>query len=103
MVVSMTEFDFVSDAVPVVRAGDSVRFVADNDGLLVHEIQVLDSDARLLGRTERVMPGDRDEVTVRFERAGIYQLICDVDDHLTLGQRALFEVLTADGDSILDS
>lgn len=103
IVVSMSEYTFATDVPPVFREGETVHFVADNIGRLIHEIQVLDSDAILLGRTGRVMPGERDEVTVRFDRAGIYQLICDVDDHLSRGQRSLFQVLTPDGESILDS
>jgi plastocyanin len=31
-------------------------------------------------------------VTVTFEEAGIYQVICDIDDHLSRGQQARFEV-----------
>jgi uncharacterized cupredoxin-like copper-binding protein len=38
------------------------------------------------------MPGSADTVTVTFDEAGSYQIICDVDDHLSRGQRAVFEV-----------
>lgn len=101
IVVTMSEYAFTSDVVPVIRAGETVRFVADNGGRLIHEIQVLDSGSRVLGRTDRVMPGERDEIIVRFEEPGVYQMICDIDDHLSRGQRALFEVLTVEGDSTL--
>lgn len=101
IVVTMSEYAFTSDVVPVIRAGETVRFVADNAGRLIHEIQVLDADASVLDRTDRVMPGERSEITVRFERPGVHQLICDIDDHLSRGQRALFEVLDADGTSTL--
>jgi hypothetical protein len=32
------------------------------------------------------------EVEVRFDRPGVYQLICDIDDHLARGQRSSFTV-----------
>lgn len=99
--VAMNEYDFVSDVVPVIRAGETVQFDADNVGRLVHEIQVLDIEARMLGETGHIAPGEQGSVVVRFDEPGVYQMICDVDDHLSLGQRALFEVLTADGDSVV--
>lgn len=99
--VAMTEYDFVSPVVPEFRAGDTVRFIVENAGVIPHEMQVLDSTAVLLGETGDVAAGAGTELIVTFPEAGIYQLICDIDDHLTRGQRVLFEVTDRDGNSVV--
>lgn len=86
------EFDFTSDVVPEITAGDTVRFDVVNVGQLVHEMQVLDGTGVRLGRTPRLAPGESSELIVTFDDAGAHQFICDVDDHLMLGQRAGFMV-----------
>lgn len=90
--IAMTEYDFVSPVTPAFRTGDTVRFMAQNVGVVPHEIQVLDADATLLGETGDVAAGASTELVVTFGEPGIYQLICDVDDHLSRGQRVAFEV-----------
>lgn len=100
--VQMAEYDFVSDVVPEFRAGQTVRFVVENVGVIPHEVQVLDTEATVLAQTGSVAAGDRTELVVTFDDAGVYQMICDIDDHLSRGQRALFEVRRADGTSVLD-
>jgi uncharacterized cupredoxin-like copper-binding protein len=86
------EFDFTSDVVPQIAAGDTVQFDVVNSGRLVHEMQVLDGTGVMLARTPRLAPGESSELVVTFDEAGPHQLICDVDDHLMLGQRAGFTV-----------
>ncbi len=100
--VQMAEYDFVSDVVPEFRAGQTVRFVVENVGVIPHEVQVLDTEATVLAQTGPVAAGDRTELVVAFDDAGVYQMICDIDDHLSRGQRALFEVRHADGTSVLE-
>jgi len=86
-----TEFQFRAEPLDLV-AGDTVTFDVRNDGQLEHELQVLDDGGTRLGRTERIPPGARRSVTITFDQAGVYQVICDIDDHLTRGQRAPFAV-----------
>jgi uncharacterized cupredoxin-like copper-binding protein len=86
------EFDFTSDVVPEIAAGDTVQFDVVNTGQLVHEMQVLDGTGVRLARTPRLAPGESSELVVTFGAAGPHQFICDVDDHLMLGQRAGFMV-----------
>lgn len=100
--VQMNEFDFVSDVVPEFTEGDTVRFVVENVGLIPHEVQILDTDATRLDETGPVEAGGRTELVVTFDEAGIFQMICDIDDHLSRGQRAVFEVRRPDGTSVLD-
>lgn len=90
--VQAVEFDFVSDVVPDITEGDTVRFVVENAGAMVHEAQFLDAQGQTLDRTPRLAPGESAEVVITFADAGIYQIICDIDDHLSLGQRVLFQV-----------
>ncbi len=86
-----TEYAFSGDPTTI-TAGETIRFVVRNDGGLIHELQLLDTDARLVDRTEQLAPGEVGEITVTFASPGLYQVICDVDDHLSRGQRASFTV-----------
>lgn len=86
------EYAFEVDDPPNIQAGERIRFRVTNAGQLVHEMQVLDATGRVYGRTARIAPGAVDDVTVAFEDAGSYTVICDVDDHLSRGQRAAFSV-----------
>ena len=87
-----TEYAFSGDQGEDIVAGETIQFIVSNAGELIHEMQVLDADGKLLGRTGEIAPGGRDQVTVEFAEPGVYQVICDVDDHLSRGQRAPFEV-----------
>ncbi len=70
----------------VIAAGDTIEFVLDNVGQLDHSLEVLSSAGSSLGATERIPPGASGSVTVTFDDAGVYRLICDVDDHFSRGQ-----------------
>ena len=87
-----TEYQFGADSSTTIEPGDVVRFRLTNVGGLDHEMQVLDENGRLIDRIQRLAPGESGEVLLSFESAGQYQLICDIDDHLTRGQRAVFSV-----------
>ncbi len=91
------EYSFAGDPGDAIVAGETIRFIVSNGGELNHEMQVLDADGRLLDRTAEIPPGGRDEVTVTFAEPGTYQVICDIDDHLSRGQRAQFEVAEPEG------
>lgn len=85
--ITAREFSFSGDPGTIV-AGDEVEFVMTNEGTLVHELQVLSPAGTRLGTTGDVAPGERATVTVTFDDAGVHRLICDVDDHMSLGQTA---------------
>ncbi len=86
------EYSFGADASTMITAGDVVLFRLTNVGVIDHEMQVLDDTGRFIDEIQRLAPGQSGEVLLQFENAGQYQLICDIDDHLTLGQRAIFSV-----------
>jgi uncharacterized cupredoxin-like copper-binding protein len=86
------DYDFVVQRPPNIAAGEKITFVLTNEGRDVHEMQLLDDQGRQLGAVPAIAPGDRGELTYRFERPGVHQIICDIEDHLTLGQRRFFEV-----------
>lgn len=86
------EYDFASDVAPDITAGQTVRFLVQNTGEMDHEMQVLSPDGFRLGETGTLAPGELAEVIVTFDEPGIHRLICDIDDHLTLGQVAMFDV-----------
>ncbi len=52
-------------------------------------MQLLDANGRLI---ERIAPGASGKVVVGVDEPGVYQLICDIDDHLTRVQRSSFTV-----------
>lgn len=85
--VDANEYAFFGDPGTIV-AGDTIEFVVSNTGVLDHSMQVLTGEGRVLGQTDRILPGDSDTVVVTFADAGPYRLICDIDDHLSRGQSA---------------
>lgn len=87
-----TEYEFGADPSTEITSGTTVRLTLTNNGDLEHEMQLLDSNGRLIDQVERVAPGASGEVIVSFDEPGVYQLICDVDDHLSRGQRSSFTV-----------
>jgi uncharacterized cupredoxin-like copper-binding protein len=87
-----TEYQFGADPTTEISSGTTVRLTLTNNGTLDHEMQLLDANGRLIDRIERVAPGGSGEVVVSFEEPGVYQLICDIDDHLSRGQRSSFTV-----------
>ena len=90
-----TEFAFRADARIVIEAGDTVEFVMRNEGALEHQMEILTEASRRLGMTDRVAPGQSASLIATFDEAGVYQVICDIDDHRSLGQVAAFEVVSA--------
>lgn len=91
------EFGFSADEAITIRAGDTIDFQVRNAGDLDHQMEVWDADNRVLGTTERIPPGALRSVTVTFESAGAYRVVCDIDDHLSQGQQAGFQVVDATG------
>jgi plastocyanin len=89
--ITATEYEFNGDP-GVIASGDTIEFAVDNLGELDHSLEVLSSSGSSLGRTQRITPGSSDSVTVTFDEAGVYRLICDVDDHLSRGQTASITV-----------
>jgi uncharacterized cupredoxin-like copper-binding protein len=87
-----TEYTFGADPTTKIVSGTTVRLTLTNNGALEHELQLLDANGRLIDQIDRVGPGGFGEVVVSFDEPGVYQLICDIDDHLTRGQRSSFTV-----------
>ena len=89
--ITATEYEFNGDP-GVIVPGDTIEFDVENVGEIDHSLEVLSSSGSSLGRTERIAPGASASVTVTFDGAGVYRLICDVDDHLSRGQTASISV-----------
>jgi plastocyanin len=89
--ITATEYEFNGDP-GVIVPGDTIEFDVENVGEIDHSLEVLSSSGSSLGRTERIAPGASASVTVTFDDAGAYRLICDVDDHLSRGQTASISV-----------
>ena len=89
--ITATEYAFGGESATI-TAGETIRFELVNEGQIDHELQLLNSDGRVLGQIERLPPGGMGSVEVNFEEAGVYTVICDIDDHQLLGQTAAFLV-----------
>ncbi|BAN01021.1 cupredoxin domain-containing protein [Ilumatobacter coccineus] len=89
------EYRFQADEAITIRAGDTIEFEVRNGGDLEHQMEVWDANNRVLGMTERIPPGAVRSVTVTFDDAGAYRVVCDIDDHLIQGQQAGFDVFDA--------
>lgn len=88
-----TDFAFQADARIIIEAGDTVEFIVRNEGALEHEMELLTDASRRLGKTNRIAPGGSDTLVATFDQPGVYTVICDIDNHRSLGQVASFEVL----------
>lgn len=89
--ITATEYEFNGDPGEIAR-GDTIEFDVENVGEVDHSLEVLSSSGSSLGRTDPIAPGASSSVTVTFDDAGVYRLICDVDDHLSRGQTASISV-----------
>ena len=100
----LDEMRFVPDRLDV-RQGDTVRFVVDNTGKLVHELVIgtkkdLDAHAATMdaGMTHdepyiaHVPPGRRGEVIWKFNRAGRFDFACLVPGHYQSGMVGIIDV-----------
>ena len=91
--VTAVDYAFQAKEAITIAAGETITFVVSNEGAVEHQMEVLTDANRRLGTTERIPPGSNDAVTVTFESAGLYRVICDIDDHRSLGQQAEFTVV----------
>jgi glucose/arabinose dehydrogenase len=69
-----------------VPAGSTVRFVVRNRGSTIHDFVVNRRRTRVLQR------GQKQTITVRFPRKGVYRFLCSVPGHELLGMKGTFSV-----------
>jgi uncharacterized cupredoxin-like copper-binding protein len=77
---------------PAIKVGEAIEFKMHNGGTVDHEFHVLDASGAMVGGVHETKPGATGEAVVRFEKAGTYQYICDVDDHRSRGMKGSFLV-----------
>jgi uncharacterized cupredoxin-like copper-binding protein len=90
--IATVEYAFEAKESITIEAGETIEFVVTNEGEIDHEMEVLTDASRRLGKTGRIAPGASDTLVVTFEEAGVYTVICDIDDHRSRGQQAEFTV-----------
>lgn len=94
--ISAVEYAFQAKESITISAGETIEFIVTNEGTIDHEMEVLTDANRRLGKTDRIAPGTSANVVVTFDEAGLYRVICDIDDHRSRGQQAEFTVVGAD-------
>ncbi len=94
--IATVEYAFEAKESITISAGETIEFIVTNEGTIDHEMEVLTDANRRLGKTERIAPGDSATVVVTFDEAGLYRVICDIDDHRSRGQQAEFTVFEPD-------
>ncbi len=90
--IAAVEYAFEAKESITITAGETIEFIVTNEGTIDHEMEVLTDANRRLGKTERIAPGNSATVVVSFDEAGVYRVICDIDDHQSRGQQAEFTV-----------
>jgi uncharacterized cupredoxin-like copper-binding protein len=90
--IAAVEYAFEAKESITITAGETIEFIVTNEGTIDHEMEVLTDANRRLGKTERIAPGNSAAVVVSFDEAGVYRVICDIDDHQSRGQQAEFTV-----------
>lgn len=71
-----------------IKKGETVDLEMINKGAEEHEMEVFGPDGEDLGEVGPTKPGAEGIVTVKFERAGAYQLKCGITDHEAKGMVA---------------
>lgn len=74
------------------KKGEAIEFKMENEGPSEHEFEVFLPNNEVLGEIGPTKQGAEGEVVLKFEEAGTYTYICDIDGHKDLGMKGTFEV-----------
>lgn len=92
-------YTYIAEDPVDLRAGDRVTFEMRNDGVLIHDLAVVDEAGTELAVADAVGAGQVLRLSVDFEEPGLYRLRCNVDDHLTVHDMQVFVEVKEPGDA----
>lgn len=91
--VTLTATEYRYDGLPAgATSGETLAITLVNRGGLRHNLEVTTPSGRRVARIEAIAPGATASVDAKLQVAGLYRIICDLDDHLVLGMRTTLDV-----------
>lgn len=75
-----------------IAKGETITFTMKNDGTIEHEMEVFLPDGDVLGEIGPTKAGETGSVTLTFDEAGTYRLVCGIDGHEAEGMVSSIEV-----------
>jgi uncharacterized cupredoxin-like copper-binding protein len=89
--VGATNYAFTLPAGASIKKGETITFTMKNDGPIEHEMEVFLPDGDALGEIGPTKSGETGTVTLTFDEAGTYRLVCGIDGHEEEGMVASIE------------
>ncbi len=83
-------FDLPDEA--TIAKGETITFTMKNDGTIEHEMEVFLPDGDALGEIGPTKAGETGSVTLTFDEAGTYRLVCGIEGHEAQGMVSSIEV-----------
>ena len=90
--VGATTYAFALPAGASITKGETITFTMKNDGAIEHEMEVFLPDGDPLGEIGPTKAGVTGSVTLTFDEAGTYRLVCGIEGHEAQGMVSSIEV-----------
>ena len=90
--VGAANYSFTLPEGATIAKGETIAFTMKNDGTLEHEMEVFLPDGDALGEIGPTKAGESGAVTLTFDEAGTYRLVCGIEGHEALGMVSSIEV-----------
>ena len=75
-----------------IATGETVTFTMKNDATIEHEMEVFLPNGDALGEIGPTRAGETGSVTLTFDKAGTYRLVCGIEGHEAQGMVSSIEV-----------
>ena len=90
--VGATSYAFDLPAGTKIAKGEAITFTMKNDATIEHEMEVFLPDGDALGEIGPTKAGETGMVTLTFDTAGTYRLVCGIEGHEAQGMVSSIEV-----------
>lgn len=75
-----------------IAQGETITFTMKNDATIEHEMEVFLPDGDALGEIGPTKAGETGSVTLTFDKAGTYRLVCGIEGHEAQGMVSSIKV-----------